>query len=257
MSSSKLEKEDLMLPVNPSSEERMETDDNQNPSLMQTPISSSSQLSNKAPQLNSTALQKVVNAYTQSAKKQKTFGDHPTPSPTLTTTSLSSQLDKGAQRPHSKQQLTTPSDDQKRSNSQTPIDSYYLSSSQLKKPAKTMPTKIYEKEKTDEKSMTVDTPKQSFNRTDEAKRGLDEYGCSKGKTWTEEVPKASLNQENEDTTGLDEYIRSLYRRFPSANDVNGTIHLNERGKRGMAARSSRTTFQKTLSNNNSTKSSHR
>jgi hypothetical protein len=34
MSSSKLEKEDLMLPVNPSFEERVETDDNQNPFLM-------------------------------------------------------------------------------------------------------------------------------------------------------------------------------------------------------------------------------
>jgi hypothetical protein len=115
MSSSKLEKEDSMPLVNPSSEERMDINDNQNPSLMETPMSSSSRLSNKAPpQLNSTAPQKVFNPYTQSAKKQKTVEDHPKPSPTLTPMSLSSQLEKGAQRPHPKQHLTTPSDDQKR-----------------------------------------------------------------------------------------------------------------------------------------------
>jgi hypothetical protein len=66
-------------------------------------------------------------------------------------------------------------------------------------------------------------------------------GKTKGKTLTEEVPKASLNSKKGDKTDLDEYIRSLYRRFLSLKNANGTVHLNERGKSGMAARSSRMT----------------
>jgi hypothetical protein len=150
-------------------------------------------------------------------KPQNTNTSHQhTPGRTQVTNIMSSsQLNKTVRpppvNPYAKKKRMT-HDEAKSSMMQTTISSYSMSSCQLKKPTPSL---------------------------------LNPYSQKQNKASSDEIAMTSVRNKTGETTGLDEYIRTLYRRFPSIDDTNGTIYLNEPGKSGKSAKNNRKTLSET------------